>query len=155
MKSIGLMIVAVIFISNCCTGQSMNKGNTDEKSNTPKTNIKVNKEFDKDGNLIRYDSTYSYFYSNTENNPLLSDSIFNTFKDHFNQNYFYSKDPYFENFFFKDSLLMQDFYKKDFFINRFKNNSEALDSLFYKMDQLKNDYFDRQFNEFNKDKSKN
>jgi hypothetical protein len=148
MKSISYLIIAALLVSNGCSGQTKNKENPKENPNNPKTNIRVNKEFDKSGNLIRYDSTYTYFNSTIEKNPWLEDSIFNAFKEHFNKSYFFSKEPYFEHFFFNDSLLMKDFYKNDFFIHRFRNNSEAMDSLFLKMDKLKNDYFEKQFEEY-------
>jgi hypothetical protein len=155
MKFIGFQILAAILFSSGCFGQANDKGNLDVKPNKPKTSIKVNKEFDKDGNLIRYDSTYSYSYSNNDIDPLLSDSVLNAFKDQFNKSYFFSNEPYFQHYFFNDSLMMNDFYKKDFFINRFRNNSQAMDSLFLKMDKLKNDYFDKQFKEYYyEDKSK-
>ena len=51
-------------------------------SNAPKENIRVNKEFDKNGNVIKYDSAYSYYYSNIKNNPVVADSIFNKFRNH-------------------------------------------------------------------------
>ena len=120
---------------------------------TPKTNIIVNKEYDDKGNLIRYDSTYSSYYSNIETNKLLGDSVLNNFKNYFNQSYGFSNQPYFNNFFFEDSLLKYDFYKRDFFSNRFENNMEHMDKLFMEMDSLKNSFFYQQFQ--NTDKGKN
>ena len=114
-------------------------------SNAPKTNIRVNKEYDKNGNLIRYDSTYSYFYSNTINNDSIRDSIYENFKNHFNRNYFFSNEPFFDNLFFQDSLLKYDFYKKDFFYDRFRQNMGRMDRLFREMDSLKNNYYHNQF----------
>jgi hypothetical protein len=99
-----------------CNGQKGKKEIADTtKVNVPKTDIRVNKEYDKNGNLIKYDSTYSYFYSNTKTNVGKRDSIFENFKNHFNQNNFFSNEPYFNDQFFQDSLLKYDFYKKDFF----------------------------------------
>jgi len=110
----------------------------------PNQNIVVNKEYDDNGNLIKYDSTYSYFYSSIKQDSILEDSIFNNFMNHFNQSYTFSNQPFFKNFFFEDSLLMFDFYKKDFFYERFRNNMERLDSLFRDMDIMKNDFFRKQ-----------
>jgi hypothetical protein len=81
---------------------------------TPQTNIKVNKEYDKNGNIVRYDSTYSYYYSNIKNDTVKQDSIFNLFRNQFNQKYLFSNEPYFNNLFFEDSLLKYDFYKRVF-----------------------------------------
>ncbi len=43
--------------------------------NQPKEDIKVNKEYDENGYLIRYDSTYTYYYSNIEGDEIVADSI--------------------------------------------------------------------------------
>jgi hypothetical protein len=148
MKRIGILAVAISIILNSCNGQKK----TEETEMlldtiTPKTNIIVNKEYDDEGNLIRYDSTYSSYYSNIETDTLLRDSVFNNFKNFFNHNYGFSNQPYFNNFFFEDSLLKYDFYKKDFFYNRFQENMERMDKLFFEMDSLKNSFFYRQFQE--------
>ncbi len=58
------------------------------------------------------------------------------------------------NSFFEDSLLKYDFYKKDFFYNRFRNNMERMDSLFRGMDEMKNDFFNKQLQSENKSKTK-
>lgn len=145
MKRIALFAIALSATLYSCNGQ---KGKTEESnsgSNIPQTNIKVDKQYDKDGNIIKYDSTYSYYYSNVKSDTNLRDSILNNFKNKFNQRYFFSDDPFFNDLFFVDSLLMYDFYKKDFFLNRFRNNTRWMDSLFRNMDSLKNSFFNKQF----------
>ena len=144
MKRISLIVLAFILILSSCNGQSVKEKKETADKNLPKTDIKVNKEYDKDGNLISYDSTYSYFYSNILNDTILGDSIFSNFKNQFNQQYFFSQKPYFNDFFFQDSLLKYDFYKNDFFSNRFKNNMQQMDKLFMEMDSIKNYYFQQQ-----------
>jgi hypothetical protein len=145
MKRMYLIAVAMLIGVVGCNGQTKHEGDSKESSNNPQTNIKVNKEYDKNGNIVRYDSTYSYYYSNVRNNRNMMDSIFNNFKSRFNQKYSFSEDPYFNRFFFQDSLLKYDFYKKDFFLNRFKENMRRMDSLFWGMDAFKNDFFRKQF----------
>jgi hypothetical protein len=143
MKRILSITLASMMILFSCDGQ-MKSTDKKTKDNLPQTNIKVNKEYDKNGNIVKYDSTYSSYYSNIKTDSILKDSIFNNFKSAFNHNYFFSNQPYFRNFFFADSLLMYDFYKKDFFYNRFRNNMEHMDSLFREMDIMKNDFFNKQ-----------
>lgn len=144
-RAVNLAIALSITLSSC-NGQSKKVENkTMIDSVAPQTNIVVNKEYDQDGNLIRYDSTYSYYYSNIEGDTILGDSILSNFKSHFNEKYFFSDQPYFKNFFFDDSLMWYDFYKKDFFYNRFRNNMERMNSLFREMDSIKNKYFIEQF----------
>jgi len=142
------MIILAIVITlglTSCNGQVAKDNNPEKKTNVPNTDVKVNKEYDEKGNLIRYDSTYSSYYSNVVNDSILMDSIFGNFKNYFNHKYFFSKQPYFDDFFFQDSLLPYDFYKEDFFSNRFRDNMERMDHLFWEMDSIKDEFFKDQF----------
>lgn len=140
-----VMLLAVVFTFSSCTGQEKEKK---ENESQPKTNVVVNKEYDDNGNLIKYDSTYSYYYSNIEKDTFLMDSILNDFKGHFNENFYFSNRPYFNDLFFDDSLMGYDFYKSNFFLNRYKTNMERMQNLFMEMDSIKNKFFKNQFNEF-------
>ena len=67
MKKIKLLSFALALLFSSCTAQiEKNEKVTSDtiNSNTPKKDIRVNKGFDKNGNLVKYDSTYSYYYSN-------------------------------------------------------------------------------------------
>jgi len=139
------VLFSLIIIS--CNGQKNENAINKAKENQPKTNIQVNKEYDESGNLIKYDSTYSYYYSNIENDIFLRDSIINQFKESFGTQYLFSRDPFFNDFFFRDSLLNSDFYTKDFFLNRFQNNTKQMNQLFMEMDSIKNLFFREQFQE--------
>lgn len=146
-----IFTIAVTLILNSCNGQENKKESiSDTKKHEPKENIKVNKEYDEQGNLIRYDSTYTYFYSNIEGNQIAEDSIYDNFQKMFGTNYPFSSKSYFDDLFFEDSLLKYDFYKKDFFSERFKQNMQHMDKLFWEMDSIKNQFFDEQFPEENK-----
>jgi len=147
-RFIFLSIIAFLSLSGC-NAQSAPKDDKKEKNDTlkvqPDVNIKVNKEYDENGNLIGYDSTYTYVYSNIKGNIQLRDSIFNEFMKHFNDHFGISDDPFFNNFFFTDSLLQYDFYKKDFFHNRFNDNLDLIDKMLKEMDSLKNEFYKKQF----------
>jgi hypothetical protein len=49
----------------------------------PEIKIDVNKEYDEHGNIIGYDSTYSWYWSGKANSTLNFDSIFKHFQDDF------------------------------------------------------------------------
>lgn len=115
--------------------------------NQPIEDIKVNKEYDENGNLIRYDSTYTYYDSNIEGDEIAADSIFNNFRNMFENNYSFSTTPYFNDLFFEDSLLKYDFYKNDFFHERFMNNMQQMERLFWEMDSIGNKFSMEQFPE--------
>ncbi len=57
----------------------------DQKKNQPKEDIKVNREYDEQGNLIRFDSTYTYNWSSdtTLVNSMVPPDLNQIFKDHF------------------------------------------------------------------------
>lgn len=146
MKRIIIPVLAITLSFNNCIGQSENGDeNKQSQKNSPVTNYKVNKEYDEKGNIIRYDSTYSYYYSNVGGDTLTQDSILDVFKQNFNQRFLFSGDPFFNDFFFQDTLPPFNFYHDDFFSNHFKNNMEELDRLMKEMDIFKNEFFNRQF----------
>ncbi len=114
MKRIMIIALAVSMTLMSCNGQTK-EANKQNKDISPQTNIKVNKQYDKNGNIIRYDSTYSSYYSNIKGDTSLKDSIFKISRTGLIR-VFFSNQPFFKNFFFEDTLLKYDFYKKDFFI---------------------------------------
>lgn len=116
-------------------------------STLPKINIKVNKQFDNKGHLIKYDSTYTYVYVNPQgkNMQLENKKIYNEFKTHFDKNY-----PAFFNHktndvFFNDSLFQYDFYNEDYFIKRFRMNSRIFNQMFKEMDSMKNEFLKKSY----------
>lgn len=146
MKSKIILAIALSLALSSCNGQTKNEKDTPDHSIKPLSNIKVNKQYDDHGNLIRYDSTYSYYWGNAIKDSTRMDSIFHNFRRDFLQKYPFSNEPLFNDFFFQDSLLKYDFYKKDFFLKRFQDNMERMDSLFGGMDSFKNNFFGKQFN---------
>ena len=147
MKKILYILVLFSLVATSCNGQKKENNEDLKKTGKPETNIIVNKEYDDKGNIIKYDSTYSFYYSNIENNNFTGDSIMELFRSGFNNRYFFSEDPFFRDIFFQDSLLQFDFYSKDFFRNRFLNNWQKMDRLFMDMDSIKNNFFRYQFSD--------
>ena len=146
---IGLFISAMVF--SVCKGQNNEETNniTNGTINQPQTEVTVNKEYDENGNVIRYDSTYSYYYSNIDGDSLLEDSIISNFKNYFNKNYGFPSSTFFDEFFFQDSLMQYDFYNNNFFIERFRQNQSIMNELFLEMDSIKNHFFNEQFKKTN------
>ena len=146
------MFIAFSLILGSCNGQNVkNENQSNSKdilgnlNNMPNEDIKVNKEYDEDGNLTRYDSTYTYYYSNIDKNIAAKDSIYENFRKMFEMSYPFSNKSYFNDLFFQDTLLKYDFYKDNFFLERFRQNSMHLDRMFLEMDSLKNKFFMEQF----------
>ncbi|MDD4727773.1 MAG: hypothetical protein PHN55_03350 [Dysgonamonadaceae bacterium] len=142
-----LSILAVLLVFCSCNKQEKQTEDNQltNAKNAPIEDIIVNKEYDEQGNIIKYDSTYSSFYSNIENDSLAEDSILIKFKNMFEQEYPFSYKPSFNDFFFRDSLMKYDFYKKDFFMERFKQNMLHTEKIFREMDSVKNKFFNEQY----------
>ncbi|MFL1011535.1 hypothetical protein [Flavisericum labens] len=136
MKTLKIIPIFLLLIFNC-TGQEKQKQNnkTDIK---PDENITVNKEYDDQGNLIKYDSIYSYSYSS---NGKLSDSLKLQFQKHFNNHSFFN-DSFFDDFFGKDSIT-GGFHPDDFFQKGFMNQDEQIKSMMKRMDSIQHLFFNQ------------
>lgn len=112
--------------------------------NKPKIDIQVNKKYDEMGNLIYYDSTYSYFYASQKTDKFLTDNILNTFKPFLEENYPDLLNISIEQLFFNDSILQNDYFYDDYFQKRVELNHDNLEELMKKMDSIKKIFFEMQ-----------
>ena len=136
MKYMMFFSITLFFVSNMCKAQIReNEMGNSEKSAIPKTDIKVNRQYDENGNLIKYDSTYSYSFSNFGNDSIMNDSIFRNL----NNVFFFSDPPSFNNQFFQDSLFNNDFFRKDFFSTPFFD-PEIMNKFFQEIDSINNSF---------------
>ncbi len=88
------------------TAKSFGFQDKDSLKNQPKIDVKVNRKYDEHGNLVQFDSTYSYVYSSDGNTVIMDmDSMMNggDFQQFFNHPFM--NDPFGNNF-FNDSLMM-------------------------------------------------
>ncbi|WP_127343971.1 hypothetical protein [Ancylomarina longa] len=127
MKTLSKFAPLVLVLLIPCLGFSQTKN----KTNSPNENIKVKKEFDKNGNLIRYDSTYVYSWSSDSSKNFIADSsmmkqfnqklmkskfMMNHFRKFFRNDSLMERgftDPFFSNDFFDDDFFNPDFFNKD------------------------------------------
>jgi hypothetical protein len=144
MKRISLLTIAIILGLCFCAGQSRNTDKLsvpeqssadNNRTNKPQENIKVNREYDKNGNLISYDSTYSYSYSSSmdQMDPQKRDSMLKDFKNFFKEDRAVSNDSVFDHFFSEGS-----FAEDDFFSNRMRENLEFINRQFAQLDSAMN-----------------
>lgn len=153
MRTIGTtpLVHALAFMNMAlsgCTGQAQQHPKDAEhvdsvalRVDTPRTEVRVSKEYDANGNLIAFDSTYSSFYSSHQADPALMDSLFRDFQPRFNRQFPFMTDPGFNDLFFRDSLLYPDFFHNDFFRKRLEMNERWLQQMTAEMDSMKNRYF--------------
>jgi hypothetical protein len=140
--------IVVVFLFSafffCCNGQDKNKQKPKDVNketavgSNPKVSVKVNKKYDSKGNLVRFDSTYSYSYSSRGRDSALvsMDTLFRNFKSRFPHNW----DTEFRDIFMTDSLAQYDFLNRDYFSKRLELNMERIRNRFREMDSIKNRY---------------
>ncbi|MFZ0491114.1 MAG: hypothetical protein WAM00_12770 [Salegentibacter sp.] len=140
MKTKVLMLMAVLLSLSSCNAQDKKEkalnNNKDEQA-VPKGKWKVNKKFDKNGNLISYDSTYVYSYStvngDTISNPNMDETM-KKFRQFFESNGMGGQSALMESF-FNDSLGgNEDFFRNGFFRDHvmaqdFQEQIKKMDSL--------------------------
>ncbi len=113
----------------------------------PQVSIRVNKTYDDKGNLVQYDSAYSYYYSSPGGRikQLSSDSFYSQFRTRFHSRYDDWLDSSLEPIFFSDSLFKYDFLNSDYFNKRYELNRKRFNDLFREMDSLKTDMLKHYF----------
>jgi len=145
---VSILLVVIMTATSCAQDSKQ----TDKKENKilkdsiePKVDYKVNKEYDENGNLIKYDSVYTYYYSNIDKNAMINDSVFKKFNKHFEEMNLLNKDPFLKDFFDKENFVEDDFFSEDFFRGNFDQNQEFIHKILSKMDSIKNQFFIKQF----------
>jgi len=116
----------------------------------PDVKIKVNKQYDDKGNLIRYDSAYSYIYSSPGmrfDKSISPDSVYGIFGNPFFNIYRSLLDTNMNSIFFNDSLYKYDFFNRDYFSRRFQLNMKRFENMFRQMDSLKQDRIQQDYPE--------
>ncbi len=124
MKHITAILMALSITAGCSGQQQKPVENTvapDSSINAPQTDIKVKREYDENGNLIRYDSVYTSYYSSSGDSIQIEQFLQNMEKQ-FNQSWPFKYDfftGYDSNF---DSIINQYFYNNPFFDDPFFNS---------------------------------
>jgi len=158
MKKILFLILIFPFILMSCNGQTeanrTKKGNENSRvasdlKNQPHVSIKVNKQYDENGNLIAEDSSYVWTYSNVQGDSLTipADSVWTRFQPFFNENFPSLFRQHFNNRMKNDSTFIPEFFNDDFFFHQWKNDFFDMNKMFHRMDSLKNEFFNQNFPE--------
>ena len=155
-KYILLSLVAILATS--CHAQEKNnlesKQENKEKELTqtkPKGSWRVNKEVDEHGNLIRYDSIYSWSSSSDGPNTIGKhniDSLNQMFSSIYKRFGTISGNQTLPDFFNNDSLFEKDFFQNDFFDeeffhNRFNDDFSDWKKMRKHMDSLQKEFLEK------------
>lgn len=135
-----LLILLLIGMITSCIGQEKKEEVKEEQAETPQGQWKVHREYDQDGNLIRYDSIYSWSYSaqNGESLTINLDSIMDEFRGYFNEETPYKWKKDFSYFPDADSLFMKDFFTDDYFFRNWQEHQDEIEKMIKKMDSSRN-----------------
>lgn len=141
-----LILILVFIITGCNKHEKEKKQMGSDKKNThavkPNEKWDVYKKYDKFGNLIKYDSIYSWSYSNIKGDSIRVnlDSIMESFKGYFHENLPFKWPGDFSYFPKKDSLLKNDFFKDDYFFRNWQREQSELEEMVKKMDSSRNSF---------------
>ena len=160
-KYILLFMVGLLSVS--CKGQENETKKIEKEENQtkiveePKGTWKVDKEFDENGNLIRYDSIYSWTSNDKFDNLSLSnkDSLMQSFKSRFFSNFSGFENQGFEDVFSQDSLFSKQFFNDDFFGSNFGNDFMDIDKLRQQMIERQKKFSEKYQSEFIKPEDEN
>ena len=153
MRTTAIVLIGALSFGSC-NAQEGKKEPAEKKteqdqawSNQPKVSWDVKKELDDKGNIIRYDSTYTWSYSNMQGEPITvdADSVMRSFYQHFDRQFpsIWGRDLM--NPFWDDTQMQRDFFRNDFFHDRWKNELFDLENMFHRMDSIRNDFFQRSY----------
>ena len=158
-----MLLIMIGFLSVSCNGQNNASKLAEAKENEnnvvkpPKGSWKVDKEFDEDGNLIKYDSIYSW--SSTKNFDNLSsvnrDSLVQSFKSRFFKNYSGFKNEGFSSIFSKDSLFSNHSFNDDFFGSDFGKDFMDIDKIHQEMLDRQKKFLEKYQSEFKNSEDEN
>lgn len=123
----------------------------------PKGTWKVDKEYDEHGNLIRYDSLYSWSSHNgwDDFSTFDKDSLLQSFESMFYRDFSQFREQGFEDIFSQDSLFSKHFFRDDFFGSDFGKDFMNIDNIRQQMIARQKKLLEKYQLEFNKSEDKN
>ncbi|MBT8317572.1 MAG: hypothetical protein HKP59_08090 [Lutibacter sp.] len=158
-----ILLLFTVFLTVSCSGQNNEAKNSDITKNEknigkePNGSWKVNKEFDENGNLISYDSMYSWSSSNKLENlsSVERDSLMQLLKSRFFTNFSGFKNQGFDDVFSQDSVFSERFFNDDFFGSDFGKDFMDIDKIREQMIARQKKFLEKYQSEFVDPKGEN
>ena len=149
MKKVTLFLFVAILATSCYAQNPEPKGDTlaktqinEKENNTPIESWKVKKELDENGNIIRYDSIYTW--SSSKNLQDMSgkekDSIFKDLHSRIQQRFSFSKSDDHIGLLEKDSILKQIF-SDDFFSCGMSKGFPTMEDMMKQMEAMHQQFY--------------
>ncbi|HMB63583.1 MAG TPA: hypothetical protein VKN36_10955 [Eudoraea sp.] len=148
MKKVILVLWIAIGAMSCNAQE--HKEADKQTAETPEGTWSVNKEFDESGNMIRYDSIYSWSSSDDLAGMKTRDrdSLLQSFQSKFYRHFSAADPRRFEHLFEPDSLFHEKFFNEDFFDSDFGRDFMDIDRVRKRMEAMEKVFFDRYQNDF-------
>jgi hypothetical protein len=143
-KLVSLLTVLTFFLVSSLYAQTIDD-TINTGINKPKVEIKVNKVYDENGNVIEYDSVYTWSYSNSTGNVRINidpDSLFRQFIPWFGEHLNAFSNP-FSSKVLNDSTMYLDFFNNDHFFDQWQDELFDFRNEMRRMDSLKRVFFDK------------
>lgn len=144
MKTIMSICLSLLLLTGCNAQTEKSKITSTGKdtASQPKVSWKVNKQYDDKGNVIGYDSTYTWSYSSSsgKNVPVAADSVMNSFRLQFNQLFPDMFNNSFGSPVWNDSLLYNDFLAPDYFMRKYRSHYFDIEKMMRSMDSVRNGF---------------
>jgi hypothetical protein len=147
------LLLFVLSLCFSCNGQDNNtkeKKMKETREEQPKGSWKVDKEFDENGNLIKYDSIYSWSSSSKYDDlsSFAKDSLLKSFESKFFNDYSHFENQGFSDLFTQDSLFSKHFFNDDFFDSNFGKDFMDIDEIRQKMFARQKSFLEKYKSEF-------
>jgi hypothetical protein len=143
---IAILSVFMAFTAISTQAQILQPDTSNKNFAKPQVHIKVQKKYDKNGNIVQYDSTYEWTYHNGKKDVHIDmQQMMGDFKPFFRQNLPDSLLRVFGNpdFNLNDSAMMQDFFNNAHFFDRWQKEIFNMNREMREMDSLRMEFLKR------------
>ncbi len=137
------MSVFLLLAGMTVRAQMVQPDTLNNRANKPHVEIKVKKAYDKNGNIVRYDSTYVWTYSNHNGNMHINpDSLLSSFLPFFRENLPDSLLQVFGNpdIDMNDSAMMMNFFNNAHFFDQWQQGLFHMQKEMRTMDSLRMEF---------------
>jgi len=150
MKKVLLLLLLATGTISCDAQHRQNekpqKEVTTIDENRPQAKWKVNKKYDDKGNLIGYDSTYTWTYtSKGKVHSVEADSVMAAFKKQFDMELPSLFNKSFGNPIRSDSLFYKEFTAPDYFSKKWEGHYFDMKEMMKEMDSMRNSFLDKNY----------
>ena len=150
MKKLAVVSMVALLAASCDAQEHKNSDLAQNNDRTlkqePKGTWKVDKEVDENGNIIKYDSIYSWSSQNNRHilTPEQMDSIMGDFRAAFGERFGDFNGEDFSGFFNRDSLFTKEFFGEDFMNGDFGMDFSNFEDLREHMETMRQHFMDKQ-----------